>query len=277
MKNVILNNKMYRYTIHENKSTDQVAIFLLGALQDIESVTHFSRAFSETLTCITVEVPGTGYADPLAPTTTIRDQSQMLIDFIEHMDIDAAHIIGFSYATAISVELCSLWSGVKSLSICGGVPGIPSSGIHATKKMIASTMQGKSEFAATFIESLTVDNSDIPRSRVIKKAMQKSISRLADERIQMFFDNSVRLLVHKPTNLDAIQVPALVCAAEFDPYVTTQVAKSFSDNLRNSSYIEIKNADHLVHLQHPDVVAEALIALASSSVNVEQRLQTLTS
>ncbi|PKF48618.1 alpha/beta hydrolase, partial [Enterovibrio nigricans] len=260
----------------QNDSTNQVAIFLLGALQDIESVTSFTEAFSKTLTCITVEVPGTGYAEPLESAISIREQSEMLLDFINYMKIESAHVIGFSYATAISVELCNIWRGVKSLSICGGVPGIPASGIAATKRMIAATMQSKSDFAKTFIDSLTVNHPDIPRANVIKRAMEKSISRLADERIDMFFDNSVRLLVHKPTNVEQISVPTMVCAAEHDPYVTTKVAKEFSDKLPNSHYVEIKNSDHLVHLEQPEKVAKALIALALSAVSVEQMLQPLT-
>ncbi|MEZ8028344.1 alpha/beta fold hydrolase [Enterovibrio norvegicus] len=275
MKQVILNNKTYRYTVRENSETSQVAIFLLGALQDIESVRSYSDEFSKTLTCVTVEIPGTGFAELLDPTVSIREQSKMLVDFIEFMRIESAHVIGFSYATAISVELCSVWKGVKSLSICGGVPGIPKSGIAATKRMIASAMLGKLEFANSFIESLTSENPDIPRSRAIKKAMRSNISNLDESRIQQFFDNSVRLLVHKPTNIHEIAIPAVICAAEHDPYVTTQVARDFSNALQNSHFYEIKNADHLAHLQHPDKVSKALILLASSAVNVEKSLHAL--
>ncbi|MFL7013672.1 alpha/beta fold hydrolase [Enterovibrio norvegicus] len=276
MKQVILNNKMYRYTANQNNSTNQIAIFLLGALQDISSVSAFSEHFSETLNCITVEIPGTGFAQALEPTVTIREQTEMLIDFIQYMDIKSAHIIGFSYATAIAVELCAQWKGVKSLSICGGIPGIPSSGVMATKRMIAAAMQSKEEFATSFIDSLTVDNPKIPRSLGIKKAMRRNISKMEDDRIQMFFDNSVRLLVHKPSDISHISVPSLICAAEFDPYVTKEVAKQFSDELSNSSFYEIKNADHLAHLQYPNIVARALILLASSSVTVERTLAELT-
>ncbi|CZF86046.1 alpha/beta fold hydrolase [Grimontia marina] len=277
MKHVILNSKLYRYSMTENKSTEQVAIFLLGALQDIESVRFYSESFSKTLTCITLEIPGTGYAEPLGVSVSIQEQSQMLLDFINYMDIQAAHVIGFSYATAIATELCCIWRGVKSLSICGGVPGIPKSGIAATKRMIAAAMQSKREFADTFINSLTVDDQNIPRSKVIKKAMAKNISNLDETRISMFFDNSIRLLVHKPSNIKKITVPAIVCAAEHDPYVTTKIAKEFCEQLPNSQYMEIKNSDHLAHLEHPEIVATALILLASSAVNVEKSLYKLSS
>ncbi|WP_251881043.1 alpha/beta fold hydrolase [Grimontia kaedaensis] len=276
MKHVVLNNKLYRYSINENHTTDQVAVFLLGALQDIESVKMYSDHFSKTLTCITLEIPGTGYAEPLGAQVSISEQSDMLLDFLKYMNIGAAHLIGFSYATAIAAEICGVWKGVQSLSICGGVPGIPESGIAATKKMIAASTLSKREFAATFVDSLTADVEGIPRSAVIKKAMLKNISNLDDSRINMFFDNSVRLLVHKPSNISQITVPAVICAAEHDPYVTTKIAKEFSDQLPNSHFIVIKNSDHLAHLQHPERVANALILMASTAVHVEKTLHGLT-
>ncbi|WP_087024064.1 alpha/beta fold hydrolase [Thaumasiovibrio subtropicus] len=274
MENIILNRKKYRYTIHKNEATDQVAIFLLGALQDIESVENFSNSFSKTLTCITVEIPGTGCADPIEPTVTIREQAQLLLDFITHMKIEKAHVIGFSYATAIAVEICDLWSGAQSLSVSVGVPGIPCTGRKATKKVMAATMIDKQTFARSFVENLLSDNETIPRGKVIKKAMLKSISNLPDERLEMFYDNSVRLLMHTPTNLN-LTIPSIICAGEHDPYCTTTLVKQFAKQVSNSRYHEIKAADHLAHLQHPEKVSNALILLASTSVHIEKTLPTL--
>ncbi|MDE1306263.1 hypothetical protein L9W77_04210 [Vibrio aestuarianus] len=52
-----------------------MSFFLLGALQDIESVDSFSRAFSQEINCLTVEVPGTGRTKPLDSTISIREQT----------------------------------------------------------------------------------------------------------------------------------------------------------------------------------------------------------
>ncbi|WCP65800.1 alpha/beta hydrolase [Vibrio tubiashii] len=272
----ILNGNHYRYSFHHCPGSDQYAIFLLGALQDIESVDSFSKHFATKLNCITVEVPGTGHTENLESTISIRTQAMMLLDLIDYLGVNSAHIIGFSYATAVAVELCDIWPNVLTMSICGGVPGIPSSGRLATKKMIAAAMDNPHSFAKSFTESLTVSNNDIPRNKAIIKATVRNITNMAQDRIDIFFENSVRLLVHTPTNIGNISIPCTVCIGEYDPYVTKETAGKFASQLKNGRLVVIKNADHLVHLQHPDKVATAMLAQANASIELQHTLAALT-
>ncbi|RQW62802.1 alpha/beta fold hydrolase [Vibrio viridaestus] len=265
---IVINNNHFRFKLYPNTSTTEYAVFLLGALQDIESVDNFSNDFSKHVNCLTVEIPGTGLNAPLDSTVTIHEQSMMLLDLLEYLDIRKAHLIGFSYATAITVEVCSVWSGALSLSICGGVPGIPKSGRMATKQMIASAMVSTQNFAKTFTDSLTSNEPGIPRSKAIKRATERNIAHFDQERVDVFFENSVRLLVHKPCDLSKLTLPATVCVGEFDPYVTKDIAQDFARQLPNSRFLIIKDADHMVHLEFPDKVASLLIALAAASAQV---------
>ncbi|WP_261887504.1 alpha/beta fold hydrolase [Vibrio aerogenes] len=275
INNVFLNSHSYRYSLYKNKNTEQHVIFLLGALQDIESVDSFSRSFSEHLNCLTLEAPGTGRTPLLEATVSIQQQTQMVLEFIEHMQIEKAHIIAFSYATSIAVELCDIWPHVISLSIFGGVPGIPSSGREATKKVLASAMINSHKFAQTFTRVLTSDHPDIPRNKVIIKASERSISKFDSYRISVFFENTIRLLSYSPQNLDHIKIPCTICVGEYDPYVTKEQAYIFSTKITNSHFVVIKNADHLGHLQHPDKVSAAMIALPAASVLADAQLKNL--
>ena len=271
----ILNGNHYRYSFYPCLGSEQTLVFLLGALQDIESVHSFSTHFATKMNCITIEVPGTGHTENLESTTSIRDQAIMLHDFIEYLGVRAAHIVGFSYATAVAVELCDIWPNVQSMSICGGVPGIPSSGRLATKKMIAAAMDTPDKFATSFTESLTVRNSDIPKNQAIIRATKRNITAMSQERIDVFFENSVRLLVHKPSNIQHITIPCTICVGELDPYVTKETAEQFSNQLKNSHLVIIKNADHLVHLQHPEKVAAAMLAQAETQQALQKTLAAL--
>ncbi len=271
----VLNNNFYRHSIYRSENNDSdCAIFLLGALQDIESVDSFSQHFAKTLTVVTIEVPGTGRTQPIESTISIAEQTQMLLDMLHHLNINQAHVIGFSYATAISVELCSQWQGVQSLSICGGVPGIPKSGRLATKKMISASMISSDEFAESFTNNLTVQNIDIPRNRAIIRATKSNIKNMPQERLDIFFENSVRLLVHTPNKFD-INVPTTICVGEFDPYVTKEAAKEFAEQIKNSHFLVVKNADHLIHLQYPNKVAEILISQAKHNIDLRNNINAL--
>ncbi|CAM3521516.1 acyl-CoA esterase [Vibrio aerogenes CECT 7868] len=278
INHMILDGNLFRYSLYKKENSDQsdqYVIFLLGALQDIESVDSFSRQFSQHLNCLTIEVPGTGRTTPLNSTISIREQSKMLLDFIMHLGIPRAHLIAFSYATALAIELCDLWPYVSSLSICGGVPGIPESGRLSTKKAIAAAMTDVKEFAHTFTQSLTVKNPNIPRYKAIIRATERSISKFDSVRVDIFVENTIRLLVHSPSDVNKIKIPCTICIGEHDPYVTREAAEIFSHQLINSNFIIIKDADHLVHLQHPEKVYSAMITLAASSVAIKNTFKEL--
>lgn len=272
---LILNNRKYRYRIHANQNSDQYGIFLMGALQDIESVDYFSRYFSSYVNCITIEVPGTGQTDALPATFSIHDQTKMLLDFIEFFEIKNAHIFAFSYATAIAVELCKLWKGVSSLSICGGIPGIPSTGRKTTIDILGHAFSDRSLFADTFINSLTVSNDEIPRNKVIARSAKQKVLKYSKEQIQSFCENTLRLLVHKPSfDISNITVPSLLCIGEHDPYVEKKIAIDFSDKLSNNRFVSIQKADHLVHIQHPEKVAKAMSFHANNlTANINQLIE----
>ncbi|SBS33876.1 Alpha/beta hydrolase family protein [Marinomonas spartinae] len=260
---LILNGNKYRYTIYKNETSDQYGIFLMGALQEIESVDFFSKYFSSTLNCITVELPGTGMTDVLPASVSILKQTEMLVDLIMFLKIEKAHIFAFSYATAISVELYNIWDGVLSLSICGGIPGIPESGRRNTIEIIGHALTDKKRFAQEFIKSLTSNNESIPRGKVISRSAIQKVFRYTDIQIQSFCENTLRLLVHKPSfDVSKIKVPFLLCIGEHDPYVKKKGAIAFSQKIPNSKFISIKNADHLVHIQHPEKTAKAMLANA---------------
>ena len=215
-----------------------------------------------------MEVPGTGTTQPLDATTSIKDLAIMLHEFINYIGLKKAHIIGFSYATAISVELCSIWKGVESLSICCGVPGIPKSGKKATKKMIAASVIGPNEFAKTFVESLTVNNNNIPRNKAIIKATELNLKKMPKIKREIFFENSIRLLTYKASNV-SFNIPSTVCVGEYDPYVTVKEAEFFAKSLKNCEYKIVKNADHLIHIQHPKEVAEILLSLPRKLIKMD--------
>ncbi len=272
----ILNNREYRYKIYEKNGSEDWGVFLLGALQGIDSVDNFSQHFSKTVNTIVIETPGTPGNGVLEATVSVREQAQMVLDLLEHLEIDKAHLFGFSYATAVSVELCDLWNGVLSLSIGCGVPGIPKSGRLSTYNFIAAAMSGdKKHFATVFADLLLSDAPNIPRSAVIRKSIIRNVMRFDDEKIMAFVENSTRLLAHKPTNLEAITMPCLVLVGESDPYATGEITHEFYSKLKHAHYLSVKNSDHMLHLEQPEKAAEALITLAKKHVETVSTFKSL--
>ncbi|MBX2809484.1 MAG: alpha/beta hydrolase [Cellvibrionaceae bacterium] len=260
---LMLDNQQYRYAKYENTETNQSAIFLLGALQEIESVQFFCEYFAKTLNVIVVELPGTGLNPPLPSTYPITGQSKFLLQFIEFLGLNSAHILAFSYSTAVAIELYSIWDGVLSISICGGVPGIPEAGRLRTIAMMADALRDRREFSKEFIDTLTVEDKNIPRGKVIARSAMQKVFKYTDAQLISFCENTIRLLGYKPSfNLSEISIPCSLCVGEKDPYVTHENALSFVKSLANCSFTRVKNSDHLVHIQHPEEIAKLMIFLA---------------
>ncbi|ADZ91129.1 alpha/beta fold hydrolase [Marinomonas mediterranea] len=276
-KTLNLGGVEYRYAIYGCEGSDNYGIFLLGALQEIATVEFFSKYFARTLNTIVIEAPGTGENAVLSGTVTIREQSKMVLDLIQCLGVEEAHIFAVSYGTAIGVELCDIWNGVKSLSVACGVPGIPESARMATIDVIAAARRDRKTFANTFVNVLTVDKDTIPKNDVIRRSVIRSVSKYDDYRAISFIENSIRLLAHKPTNLAAVSMPAVVIVGEHDPYATLKITKGFADQLQNAHYVVLKDADHLLHLQQPEKLAQALIALAKNQIRTTEEFKQLAS
>ncbi len=265
---VMLNNQHYRYAVYDNPNTDQYGIFLLGALQEIESVSFFSEYFSRYLNVVVIETPGTGMTASLPATVSIIDQASFIRKFLNHFHIAQAHLFVFSYSTAISVELYKMWSGVLSISICGGIPGIPKSGRNGTAALIGDAVKSRSDFSKGFIDILTVDNKSIPKAEIILRAARRKVFKYSEEQINCFIENTLRLLVYKPSyDLSLISVPCLLCIGEHDPYVLEKEALDFISNISDGVLVKIPNADHLTHIQQPEKTAEAMVSSLSSLLN----------
>ena len=257
---VMLNNQHYRYAVYDNPNTDQYGIFLLGALQEIESVSFFSEYFSQFINVVVVELPGTGLNPPISSRYSILDQANMLIDFTNSLNIDSFHLLTFSYGTAVCLEVYKACDGVLSISIAGGADGIPEAGRENTMLMLSDSLRNPKEFAQTFVNSLTVEDKNIPRNKAIVRQIKSKVAQYSKERLLSFCENTLRLLVFRPSyDISEINIPCSVCVGEKDPYVTKKNAMDFSKKIPSCKFYIIKNTDHFIHLEQPQETASLMI------------------
>lgn len=198
---IYIQNKKYRYSLYKHHDPQVPhGIFLMGNLQEIESVEFFSKQFSQELNLLVIEIPGTGMTNPLSATFTIEDQARMLLSFIKNLGVPSAHLLAFSYATPVALELCTLWKNAKSLSMCGGMAGIPTSSRLQTMAILGDAIRDRKRFAEEFIKGLTVDDKSIPRGKVIARSAKQKVFQYSDKQISCFCENTVRILGYIPSN-----------------------------------------------------------------------------
>lgn len=116
---ISLNDMEYRVAHYPNPGADP-AIFLIGNLQEIESVDNFSRAFQEEMDIYCVELPGCGLTAPLHASYGMADHAILLAALVQHLQLPAFHLLVFSYSTPIALEYCRSNPGrVLSLALAG--------------------------------------------------------------------------------------------------------------------------------------------------------------
>lgn len=91
--------------------------------------------------------------------------------------------------------------------------------------------------------------------------------RYSEKQVICFCENTIRILSYKPSDISSLKIPCLLFIGEKDPYVTISSAKKLVDSLPNCEFSTVKNADHLVHLEHPDRTAELMLKLTNNYVN----------
>ncbi|WNO10570.1 alpha/beta hydrolase [Teredinibacter sp. KSP-S5-2] len=258
-----LNDHMYRYSVYKNHQIEfPLGVFLIGNLQEIESVEFFSEYFSKYLNLYVVEVPGTGLTNPLSATYSIQEQAKLLKEFLIRMGIPYAHLLAFSYATPVALELCLAWENIITLSMCGGMAGIPEPSRLDTMAILGDAIRNRKKFADAFIDGLTVEDKSIPRGKAISRSARQKVHKYTENQIRCFCENTVRILSYSPSDLSKIDIPCLLFIGKEDPYVTEKNALDLVNKLPFCEFEMIENADHLVHLEFPEKTANLMVKLA---------------
>lgn len=262
-----INDLKYRYTYYEQNPNAPYGIFLMGTLQEIESVTYFSENFAEYLNLFVVEIPGLGHTDPLPSTYSIQDQAAMLLDFVKLLKIPSAHVMAISYSTPIAAEFCGLWPGARSLSLCGGTAGVDATLRRGSMVILAEAYNDRKAFAKRFIEGMTVNDPKIKNGKVIARRSRMHIYSHTDKQMECFCENTLRLLAYKPSkNLSRFKQPSLLFIGDQDPYVSRRKALELASALPNCEFQLIPHADHLVHIEYPELTTSLMLKLTQEDI-----------
>jgi pimeloyl-ACP methyl ester carboxylesterase len=266
---IIIKNRLYRYAFYKNSHSNDYGIFLMGTLQDIESVNFFSHAFSQKLNLFVIEVPGTGLTTPLPAMFSMQDQADMLCDFIEHMRVPDAHVFSFSYSVPIALELCTkIPNRIHSLSMYGGMTGVANEFRSISMGILHDAIYDRKNFGESFINMMMTKEVEVPRSAIIARSAKQKILKQPQSQIDCFCENTIRLLSYKPSEkIPSIQQPCMLIIGKQDPYVTLKQASELAQQLPNCTFEIIPNADHLAHIEYPDIVAGFMMNIFETEFN----------
>lgn len=239
--------------LHLPQANKPALIFLMGSLQEIESVQAFNRGFSQDFDYWAIELPGSGNTGPLHPRFPVSFLAEYLNKMVESLLANrAVYLVACSYATGIALEYAKLRpSGLRRMALAGSMMDIPLSDWPTMLQLMRDCAFDTRAFADGFIDLLTAPDVNIERQSVIRKAAVRKAANYRDENFWHFVFNTIRLMCYEPKNLQKIVTPTLVFTGEHDPYVRPEHCERLAGSLKHGEFCVLPGCDHLFHIEKP--------------------------
>jgi pimeloyl-ACP methyl ester carboxylesterase len=241
-----------RYMHLENEGKPKL-VFLMGSLQEIESVQVFNRTFSQDYDYWVIELPGSGNTQPLHPKHDVCFLADCLDEFNKQVMAEAPfYLVACSYATGIALEFAKLAEDrLHRMALAGSMMDIPLSEWPTMLQLMRDCAFDTPNFAKGFIDLLTDKSGAIEKRHIIERAAIRKASAYREENFWHFVFNTIRLMCYNPIDLNKINVPTLVFTGEYDPYVKPEKASELAQALGQGTYVALGGCDHLFHIEKP--------------------------
>jgi pimeloyl-ACP methyl ester carboxylesterase len=195
---------------------------------------------------ITYDLLGHGKTPYNKEEITLNDFSDQLDYLLKFLKIDKINLVGFSLGSLIALDFASKFQDkLKSLTLIG------------------TTYKRTEEQRALVIERFEQAKLNKPIS---KQALKRWFTDQYLKDHPEIYDQFIKILTKKDEdhlnflkayNIDIIKnikTKTLIMTGSGDTGSTVQMSKSLSDDLTNSSFIEIKNGKHLCSIECADDV-----------------------
>lgn len=248
--------------------TDPI-VLVSGAFQDMRSFTRIENRLHTVATVVTLDLPGSGGADPLPAEYGYDFLADALRAALDKLGIARANFVGISYSCAIAYQTALRYpERVAKLILSGAASRVPPWSRPRMQDAVALLRQGRyDEYAETVIQSLVCTQSDIRiRNReTAKRVLRGTVAGLTAETAASYADGIERLLASpSPYTLGSLTgIPALIITGEHDPYCTPELAREVAACIPGSAIALFKDADHMINIECEADLADVLIRFFS--------------
>jgi len=237
-------------------------VMIHGVGQSLYTWHNNIDAISECFHVYAPDLLGYGYSDKPDMEYTVSDHANMILAFMDSMEIEKAHIIGFGSGGTFALDfLIRNPERVAKAALIS--PGGMTKNYPFFLRMLGSSFFGKffigmlnqstvrrlleeTYFDQTGVDDRTVDEYTKPlMSSEAKSAMLRSIGA---------YDDSGVL-----ENLRLVEHPVLLFWGEDDQWHVMAMADLFHTALKNSELITIRNCGHMLHEEKFEKFNEAVL------------------
>lgn len=234
------------YYARQKGNTDTVLVLVHGAGGSHVDWPIALRRWPATAV-YALDLPGHGRS-PLPACTTVGDYATTVLGFIEALDLPNVVLVGHSMGGAI-VQTAALSHSPR-------LKGLVLLGTGAKLRVAESILQGlQTDFAATTASIVraywgTAVPDEIIALSQTRLAQNDPHVLLGDFRACHAFESTAHLA--------EIHLPTLVVSSDADQLTPAKHGRYLADHIPNGRFVLLNGAGHMLHLEQPHAVAEAL-------------------
>jgi 3-oxoadipate enol-lactonase len=214
--------------------------------------------FRDRFRVVAWDLPGYGDSPDLNEPMTFEALANAVVNFIDEIGTDSAHLVGISFGGMIAQYVASQHPArIRSLTLLStspkfGLDGTDPDAWRAARLAALDVGQQPSDFAEPVLRSLAGPNIGEHAFNEQKRAMGR-ITAIALRR-------SIDCLVtHDSRDLLAmITAPTLCLVGEFDRETPISYSQAIVDAISGARLRVITNAGHLLNAEAPDAVNDAI-------------------
>ena len=270
MKKFTVNRKGMHYL---DKGQGPVLVFGHSFLWDSQMWLPQIDVLSQFYRCIVPDLWSHGQSESMpAGIQNLQDYARNILSLLDHLSIDTFSVIGLSVGGMWGVELALMAeTRVRSLVIMGTFLGSEPEKTQAAYMNMLDTVEKARHIPAPLIDRLiplffAADVHD--KNTELVQRFKTALLSISGERAvdtarigRMIFGRRDAL-----SDLGRLRLPVMVMAGEEDVPRPVSEAKLMHGLIRDSEYVEIKNAGHIANLEQAEFVTDKLCGFLKSCV-----------
>jgi pimeloyl-ACP methyl ester carboxylesterase len=211
-------------------------------------------------TCIAWDALGYGDSDDPAPSLKFEHYADELIDLLNHLLVDRAHIVGLSMGGHIALDVASRYHDrVATLTLACSSAGMAMLDDRARRDFVATRLKPleNGETPAQIAEKVT----DILAGRLATPEIRERLRQsLAAIRPKPYMD-TVRAIVATDyrTCLNSITAPTLILVGEDDRVLPPEESKFLATQIPTARFYVLEKAGHLCNIEAPELFNSILV------------------
>ncbi|MCO4794501.1 MAG: alpha/beta hydrolase [Bacteriovoracaceae bacterium] len=255
----------FQYFCNPGKENLPPILILGGAFQKFHSFKKDVRILMQEFPVLLVDLPGQGGNEQLSGDLNFDLMADILIDFLDEIEVEKVVPIALSYGSAIGYFMAKNHSHrVHKLILGGTTTSIRSSVSLLLEESIHALKRGEMEdFASGVVLNLMnySRRNEIKGGEIIGKKLLQNIRNLSENEKVRYIHNTKRLISMSIPN-DELDVETLVMVGEFDNFTTPYECFEVSTKFKNSSFAIVQGTDHLASYERKELVNKNFLNFA---------------